>query len=78
MTKSCPVCGFGYLTPQVSSNSITLNGKIYEIPCHYSICSNCECEIADADDVNMNASLMKELRQSVENEMVDKLKDSKL
>lgn len=73
--ERCPVCGIGCLTRQVSSNSITLNGKTYELPFHYAICNRCECEVANADDVNENAKLMKELRQSVENEMSEKLKE---
>ena len=78
MTKSCPVCDSEYMTPQVSINSVALNGKSYELVSHYSICGICGCEIAFPEDINMNASLMKELRQSVENEMTDKLKELKL
>ena len=75
--ERCPVCGIGCLTPQVSSNPITLNGTTYDLPCYYSICNRCESEVADADDVNENAKLMKELRQKVENEMAEKLKERK-
>jgi len=73
--QACPVCGQGHLTPQVDTNTVVINGKSYDLPCHFAICNTCESEVADTDDACENARLMKELRQRVENEMTNKLKE---
>ena len=72
---ACPVCGRGHLTPQVDTNTVVINGKSYDMPCHFAICNTCESEVADADDAEQNARLMKKIRQKVENEMIEKLKE---
>lgn len=66
MLHACPVCGRGHLTPQVSTNSIVINGETYELPCYYAVCNTCECEVADADDAAENKRLMMELRKRLE------------
>lgn len=73
--QACPVCGQGHLTPQVDTNKVVINGKSYDLPCHFAICNTCESEVADADDAQQNAEYMKSLRQRVENEMTKKLKE---
>lgn len=65
MLEVCPVCGQGHLTAQVSKIDITINGKQYELPSYYAICNSCESEVADADDVNENARVMRELRDNI-------------
>jgi HTH-type transcriptional regulator/antitoxin MqsA len=65
MLTVCPVCGEGHLTPQVGRLDITINGRDYELPSYYAICNSCESEVADADDVNENARVMRELRDSI-------------
>ena len=65
MLQTCPVCGEGHLTPQVSAMEIVINGTTYELPSYYAICNMCESEVADADDANENARVMRELRDSI-------------
>lgn len=64
--EPCPVCGAGYLTPQVGMCRVVLNGKEYELPSYFAVCHNCGSEVADADDINQNAELMRDLRRRVE------------
>jgi len=67
--EPCPVCGSGYLTPQVSTCRIILKGTEYELPSYFAICHKCGSEVADADDVNQNAEIMRDLRRKVETSM---------
>lgn len=64
--EPCPVCGEGYLVPQVGTCRVVLNGKEYDLPSYFAVCHNCESEIADADDINQNAEIMRDLRRRVE------------
>jgi len=64
--EPCPVCGAGYLTAQVGTCHVVLNGKDYDLPSYFAVCNNCESEIADADDIDQNAEIMRELRRRVE------------
>ena len=69
--QACPVCGQGHLTPQVDTNTVVINGKSYDMPCHFAICNTCESEVADADDAQQNAEYMKSLLRDLNADLRD-------
>ena len=72
--QTCPACGEGNLTPQVETNTVTANGKSYEIPTHFAVCNMCESEVADYDDTRQNKMSMNEVRLAIQNDLEQAIK----
>lgn len=62
--KTCPVCGEGKLHPQIEIREVEHNGHTGKLAMHYSLCDDCGSAIADAEEINKNAELMKEFRKN--------------
>jgi len=56
MLTMCPVCGDGYLSPQLRKGYAMVNGAKVEFSVVYSYCIDCESELMDPQDMAHNSN----------------------
>lgn len=75
--RPCPACGQGYLTRRVETNTVKMNGIQFDIPLHFSVCSSCESEVADAEECSKNKKLMIEMKHKIEQNIGEQVHDKR-
>ena len=56
--KSCSACGEGMLHPRVDKEPVEYEGQTTELDVHYSVCDACGSELANGEQINLNAKNM--------------------
>ena len=52
----CPMCGEGYLQPHVQNGVAYINGNTVKFSSTYAVCTHCESEVMDFDDMEHNTN----------------------
>lgn len=64
--QTCPICGEGHLSEQITKNTVTYKGKTAELDSFYVVCDVCGIEQADASHLRKNKRQMVAFRKSVD------------
>jgi len=56
--EPCMICGEGFLTENISKNSVSYRRVHTDIPFRYSVCDECGSEIALPEQINRNVEEM--------------------
>lgn len=66
MNQTCPICGEGHLSEQITKNTVTYKGKTAELDSFSAVCDVCGIEQADASHLRKNKRQMIAFRKQVE------------
>ena len=64
--ETCPICGEGHLEAHVDKNVVEYKGQTAELDAHYSVCSECGSEQANAAQTRTNKRAINSYKKQVD------------
>lgn len=64
-TRICPICGEGVLHDHTDYENSEYNGVTKKTPLHYSVCSICGSEQANAEQVQTNKQALLDFKREL-------------